>query len=74
MDVTVKNISGRRTDAMNNISVTLPPKSDTAKRGEVHSAKPDKFYSLVESCSYAPYIDIFGRKERDGWSVWGENG
>lgn len=38
-----------------------------------HSAKPDKFYELVESCSYAPYIDIFGRKERDGWTVWGEN-
>ena len=46
----------------------------SAKRGEVHRAKPDEFYSLVESCSYAPYIDVFGRKERDGWSVWGENG
>ena len=44
-----------------------------APRGERHSAKPDEFYSLVESCSYAPYIDIFGRKEREGWSVWGEN-
>ena len=38
-----------------------------------HSAKPDEFYSLVETCSYAPYIDIFGRKERKGWTVWGEN-
>ena len=45
-----------------------------APRGKGHSAKPDEFYSLVESCSYGPYIDIFGRKERDGWSVWGENG
>lgn len=44
-----------------------------ARRGEGHSAKPDEFYSLVESCSYGPYIDIFGRKERDGWIVWGEN-
>ena len=44
-----------------------------APRGERHSAKPDEFYSLVESCSYAPYIDIFGRREREGWSVWGEN-
>ena len=44
-----------------------------ANRGEVHSAKPDEFYSLVESCSYAPFIDVFGRKERDGWSVWEEN-
>lgn len=45
-----------------------------APRGERHSAKPDKFYELVESCSYAPYIDIFGRKGRLGWAVWGENG
>lgn len=45
-----------------------------APRGKGHSAKPDEFYDLVESCSYAPFIDIFGRRERDGWSVWGENG
>lgn len=45
-----------------------------APRGNGHSAKPDEFYQLVESCSYAPYIDIFGRKDRKGWSVWGENG
>lgn len=45
-----------------------------APRGDRHSAKPDEFYKLVESCSYAPYIDIFGRKGREGWSVWGENG
>ena len=44
-----------------------------APRSKVHSEKPDEFYTLVESCSYAPYIDIFGRKERDGWVVWGEN-
>lgn len=45
-----------------------------APRGDGHSAKPDAFYDLVESCSYHPYIDIFGRKERDHWTVWGENG
>lgn len=45
-----------------------------APRGDRHSAKPDEFYKLVESCSYAPYIDIFGRKGREGWAVWGENG
>lgn len=44
-----------------------------AKRGDRHSAKPDEFYTLVESCSYAPYIDIFGRKGRDRWTVWGED-
>ena len=45
-----------------------------APRGDRHSAKPEEFYNLVESCSYAPYIDVFGRKDRDNWAMWGENG
>lgn len=44
-----------------------------APRGDRHSAKPDEFYTLVESCSYGPFIDVFGRKDRPGWSVWGES-
>lgn len=44
-----------------------------APRGDRHSAKPDEFYTLVESCSYGPFIDVFGRKDRAGWSVWGES-
>jgi len=45
-----------------------------ADRGDKHSAKPDAFYDIVSSCSYAPFIDIFGRTERSGWTVWGECG
>jgi len=45
-----------------------------APRGKSHSEKPEEFYKMVESCSYAPLIDIFGRREREGWTVWGENG
>jgi N6-adenosine-specific RNA methylase IME4 len=45
-----------------------------AERGDRHSAKPDEFYKIVESCSYGPYIDVFGRDGREGWVVWGENG
>ncbi len=37
-----------------------------------HSAKPDSFYDLVESCSYGPYLDVFSRnRRRFGWEVWG---
>ena len=36
-----------------------------------HSAKPDEFYKLVESCSPGLYLDYFGRKERRGWQIWG---
>jgi N6-adenosine-specific RNA methylase IME4 len=44
-----------------------------ADRPRGHSVKPDEAYALVESCSPGPYLDMFGRKERDGWKQWGEN-
>jgi N6-adenosine-specific RNA methylase IME4 len=36
-----------------------------------HSSKPAEFYSLVESCSPGPYLEMFARDEREGWTVWG---
>jgi N6-adenosine-specific RNA methylase IME4 len=36
-----------------------------------HSAKPDVFYQMVERTSYPPYLDVFARKRRPGWTVWG---
>jgi N6-adenosine-specific RNA methylase IME4 len=39
-------------------------------RGEEHSDKPDAFYEAVESWSPGPFLDVFGRKARDGWRVW----
>jgi len=35
-----------------------------------HSQKPDKFYELIEPLG-KNRIDIFARKERHGWDVWG---
>jgi N6-adenosine-specific RNA methylase IME4 len=37
-----------------------------------HSSKPDEFYSIVERCSHGPYLELFGRTERPGWVVWGD--
>lgn len=37
-----------------------------------HSVKPDYFYSMVETMSSGPYADIFSRKKRDGWELWGD--
>jgi len=36
-----------------------------------HSAKPLSFYDLVEAASPGPYLEIFARDARPGWSVWG---
>ena len=40
-------------------------------RKREHSRKPDEQYSLIESCSPGPYLELFGRGLRDGWTVWG---
>lgn len=37
-----------------------------------HSAKPDAFYELVESVTPGPHLDLFARRERDGWTTWGD--
>ncbi|MBF0104244.1 MAG: S-adenosylmethionine-binding protein [Deltaproteobacteria bacterium] len=36
-----------------------------------HSRKPDEQYSIVESCSPGPYIELFARGSRKGWFCWG---
>ena len=42
-----------------------------APRGEKHSEKPNEVYDLIETCSYAPYIELFSRHNREGWTMWG---
>lgn len=36
-----------------------------------HSRKPDEIISLIESCSPGPYLELFARGKRDGWTLWG---
>lgn len=56
-------------------SRTLPPGRRQVNmvqtRKREHSRKPDEQYELIESCSWGPYLELFGRGVRDGWSVWG---
>ncbi len=40
------------------------------KRG-AHSAKPEAFIDMVESVSPGPYLEMFARRNRLGWSTWG---
>lgn len=37
-----------------------------------HSSKPDAFYDLVEHVSPGPYLEMFARRSRLGWSCWGD--
>jgi N6-adenosine-specific RNA methylase IME4 len=36
-----------------------------------HSEKPEAFYALVERLSPGPYVELFGRRRRPGWTVLG---
>tara|TARA_R110002074_G_scaffold309617_1_gene480449 strand:+ start:1087 stop:1722 length:636 start_codon:yes stop_codon:yes gene_type:complete len=40
-------------------------------RKREHSRKPDEQYGIIESCSPGPYLELFGRGARPGWTVWG---
>ena len=42
-----------------------------ATRKREHSRKPDEQYEIMEQCSEGPYLELFGRGTRDGWTVWG---
>ncbi|MEX0809824.1 MAG: MT-A70 family methyltransferase [Dongiaceae bacterium] len=40
-------------------------------RKREHSRKPDEQYPIIEACSPGPYIELFARGERPGWTGWG---
>lgn len=42
-----------------------------AKRFGQHSSKPEEFYSIVETCSPGPWLEMFSRQPRKGWVAWG---
>jgi N6-adenosine-specific RNA methylase IME4 len=41
-----------------------------AARG-AHSAKPNEAIQLIQARSMGPYLEMFARAPRDGWTVWG---
>jgi N6-adenosine-specific RNA methylase IME4 len=40
-------------------------------RKREHSRKPDEQYDIIEACSWGPYLEMFARGARRGWSSWG---
>ncbi len=40
-------------------------------RKREHSRKPDEQYRIIERCSPGPYLEMFARHEREGWTQWG---
>lgn len=42
-----------------------------ATRKREHSRKPDEQYGIIEECSPGPFIELFARGSRKGWTSWG---
>lgn len=42
-----------------------------ATRKREHSRKSDEQYEIIESCSWGPDLEPFGRGQRSDWTVWG---
>lgn len=42
-----------------------------ATRKREHSRKPDEQYRLIEDCSPGPFLELFARGQRPGWTTWG---
>jgi N6-adenosine-specific RNA methylase IME4 len=42
-----------------------------ATRKREHSRKPDEQYAIIETCSPGPYLELFARGARAGWTCWG---
>ena len=55
-----------RTEAMGRRQVNM-----IQSRKREHSRKPDEQYKIIEECSWGPYLELFGRGIREGWTVWG---
>ena len=36
-----------------------------------HSRKPDEVHGRIERLVAGPYLELFARAERPGWTVWG---
>ncbi len=54
---------------------TLPPGRRQVNylgtRKREHSRKPDEVYTIIESCSPGPRLELFARGLRRGWTAWG---
>jgi N6-adenosine-specific RNA methylase IME4 len=36
-----------------------------------HSEKPDEAYRRIQRLYPGPFLELFGRRRREGWHVWG---
>ena len=55
--------------------LVAPGKSYLCLRAQMkqrHSQKPEELYDMIEHCSPAPFLELFARSSRRGWTQWGD--
>jgi N6-adenosine-specific RNA methylase IME4 len=50
----------------------LPGSVIAAQKPYEHSKKPEGFLDRIETVSPGPYLEMFARRARFGWDVWGD--
>lgn len=55
----------------NNTHPLVKPVSWFEADVRAHSQKPDEVYLIIEKMYKGPYVELFGRNERKGWEVFG---
>lgn len=58
-----------RTGAFPSSVLSVP--SGCGGGGRRHSSKPEMFLDWIETVSPGPYVELFARRQRFGWHVWG---
>lgn len=41
------------------------------EKSTTHSKKPERFYKIIETNTPEPRLELFARRKRQGWDVWG---
>lgn len=62
-------VLGRRGDPPERLSKSI--RQIIVEPAREHSRKPDKFYQIVERYAQGPYLELFGRTRKKGWTVRG---
>ena len=47
------------------------PDDEIRAKARGHSRKPDEQYNRIETMFDGPYIELFARQRRKGWTAWG---
>jgi N6-adenosine-specific RNA methylase IME4 len=56
------------------VQTDLPDSVQTIRKSRVHSQKPEEFRRLLEKhWITGPYLELFGRDQHDGWTVFGND-